>query len=310
MSTTVREEYEVGDLDPAGVLEAAAEAEQSRTTRRVPQAPARRPLGRPPPRHCRHRCRDVRWGGPPGRRVARRGRHPGRGGVHPRTVRVGVGHVPVGRGAADRRRPRPAPPPPHVVETRWSVGGAGLAGPPGRPPDPPPPQGRRDLGRRTARRPRYLRPRRSSTGSSPRPSPPTTPRTHEDREDDARAGWDVTLTHPEATDFLGTSHLEATGDTLVLKDVLRPGLRHRPPAVPRRRHHPLGVRKVKALGILTGQPAATGKPKVKVYARVEPATSNPTPSPSVRSRSSAPPPSPRSATGSATTKSSSNPSST
>src|SRR6478735_457155 len=29
MSTTVREQYEVGDLDPAGVLEAAAEAEQA-----------------------------------------------------------------------------------------------------------------------------------------------------------------------------------------------------------------------------------------------------------------------------------------
>ena len=29
MSTTVRERYEVGDLDPAGVLEAAAEAEQA-----------------------------------------------------------------------------------------------------------------------------------------------------------------------------------------------------------------------------------------------------------------------------------------
>src|ERR687897_1842814 len=29
MSTTVREEYEVGDLDPTGVLEAAAEAEQA-----------------------------------------------------------------------------------------------------------------------------------------------------------------------------------------------------------------------------------------------------------------------------------------
>ena len=28
MSTTVREEYEVGDLDPTGVLEAAAEAER------------------------------------------------------------------------------------------------------------------------------------------------------------------------------------------------------------------------------------------------------------------------------------------
>src|SRR6478735_1479854 len=29
MSTTVREQYEVGDLDPAGVLEAAAEAERA-----------------------------------------------------------------------------------------------------------------------------------------------------------------------------------------------------------------------------------------------------------------------------------------
>src|SRR6187402_3189894 len=45
------------------------------------------------------------------------------------------------------------------------------------------------------------------------------PEEHEDRENDTRAGWDVTLTHPDPTDFLGTSHLEATGDTLVLKAV-------------------------------------------------------------------------------------------
>ena len=32
---------------------------------------------------------------------------------------------------------------------------------------------------------------------------------------------------------------------------------------------PLGVRKVKAIGILTGQPATSGKPKVKAYVRVE-----------------------------------------
>ncbi len=43
------------------------------------------------------------------------------------------------------------------------------------------------------------------------------PEDHEKREDDAKAGWDVTLTHPEATDFAGTSHLEAHGDTLTLK---------------------------------------------------------------------------------------------
>ena len=52
--------------------------------------------------------------------------------------------------------------------------------------------------------------------------------------------------------------------------VLRPGLCASPTscsstATP----DPLGVRKVKAIGILTGQPAATSKPKVKVYARVD-----------------------------------------
>ena len=81
------------------------------------------------------------------------------------------------------------------------------------------------------------------------------PETHEDRENDAQAGWDVTLTHPDPTDFLGTSHLEATGDTLVLKTFYDQvcGIAHQ--LYLDGDTSPLGVRKVKALGILTGQPA-------------------------------------------------------
>ena len=135
------------------------------------------------------------------------------------------------------------------------------------------------------------------------------PEDHEDRENDAQAGWDVTLTHPDPTDFLGTSHLEATGDTLVLKSFYDQVC-----AVAHQLYldgdtSPLGVRKIKALGILTGQPATSDqRRRSRCTSGSRPATSNPTPSPPVRSRSSAPPPSPRSAPGSATTKSSSNPS--
>ena len=80
------------------------------------------------------------------------------------------------------------------------------------------------------------------------------PETHEDRENDAQAGWDVTLTHPDPTDFLGTSHLEATGDTLTLKAFYDHvcGIAHQ--LYLDGDTSPLGVRKIKALGILTGQP--------------------------------------------------------
>ena len=84
------------------------------------------------------------------------------------------------------------------------------------------------------------------------------PEEHEDRENDAQAGWDVTLTHPEATDFLGTSRLEATGDTLTLKAFYDQvcGIAHQ--LFLDGDTGPLGVRKVKALGILTGQPQTPG----------------------------------------------------
>ena len=85
------------------------------------------------------------------------------------------------------------------------------------------------------------------------------PEDHEDREDEARAGWDVTLTHPEPTDFLGTSHLEATGDTLVLKTFYDQVCAIAHQLFLDGDTDPLGARKIKAIGILTGQPAASSK---------------------------------------------------
>ena len=218
MSTTVREEYEVGDLDPAGVLEAAADSrtEPNAEPRSASSSsPPTGPTSTPPPADTGVETfggaallADESLGGDGTPLVAA---------FTPEPFALALGMSP-SAGAqliADALDLR------HRLPLLWkrvsSVGGAGLAGPPGRPPDPPPPQGRRDLGRRTARRPRLPAAPSSSTGSSPKPSPPTTPRTTKTARTQSRAGWDVTLTHPEATDFLGTSHLEATGDTLVLK---------------------------------------------------------------------------------------------
>ena len=80
------------------------------------------------------------------------------------------------------------------------------------------------------------------------------PEDHEDRENDAQAGWDVTLTHPDPTDFLGTSHLEATGDTLTLKTFYDQVCGSPTSCSSTATPHRLGVRKIKAIGILTGQP--------------------------------------------------------
>jgi hypothetical protein len=95
------------------------------------------------------------------------------------------------------------------------------------------------------------------------------PEEHEDRENAEQAGWDVTLTHPEVADFLGTSRLEATGDTLVLKKFY-----DQVGAVAHQLFldgdtSPLGVRKVKAIGILTGQPQLSNIAKVTAYVRVD-----------------------------------------
>ena len=123
--------------------------------------------------------------------------------------------------------------------------------------------------------------------------------------------WSSPIPHPGTSPAPATSrprrHPHPAG-------LLRPGLRDRPPAVPRRRHRPLGERKIKALGVIvalvTGQGALRpGKRRQDqgLRARRSPTTSTRTPS--APWRSSAPPPWPRSSPGSATTRSSSNPSS-
>ena len=122
------------------------------------------------------------------------------------------------------------------------------------------------------------------------------PEVQEKREDDATAGWDVTLTHPDPTDFAGTSHLEAHGDTLTLKAFydLVCALAHQ--LFLDGDTDPLGARKIKALGILTGQPhdgrqtrrsRSTSASRPTTSRSTRPAAPR---SRSGRSRSSAPPP--------------------
>jgi hypothetical protein len=76
------------------------------------------------------------------------------------------------------------------------------------------------------------------------------PEAQEAREEDAEAGWDVRVSHPAAADFVGTSHLEATGDTLTLKafNDLVCAIAHQLHVDGDASH--LGARKVKALGVI------------------------------------------------------------
>ena len=65
------------------------------------------------------------------------------------------------------------------------------------------------------------------------------PEEHATREEQARQTWDVTLHHPNPTEYAGTSELHVTGDTMTLTHPLRPDLRHRrPPQDPRRPRTP------------------------------------------------------------------------
>ena len=307
MSTTVREEYEVGDLDPAGVLEAAAEAEQAERRAAFRKLQLAAHWADLHPATADTGVETFGGRGPPGRRVARRGRHPGRGRVHPRTVRPRPGHVPVGRGTADRRRPRPAPPPPAAVETRVRL-------------EVPAWQARR-VARQTHRLSKaaaiWVDEQLADRGSCGpvivdrlvahaiamlRPRGPRRPR-------ERRPGRLGRHPHPPRGDRLPRhlpprSHRRHPGP----QSVLRPGLRDRPPAVPRRRPRP--PRRPQGQGPRhPHRPTRSDQQREGqgVRPRRRPRPRTPTPSPSGRSRSSAPPPSPRSGTGSATTKSSSNP---
>ena len=216
-----------------------------------------------------HRCRDARWGGAPGRRVLGGDGTPAVAAFTPEPFALALGMSPSAGAqliadALDLRHRLP------ILWKRvvgWRCRPGRPAGSPARPTASPRP------------------PRSGSTNSSPTAAPAARssstgfvaqaiaaydPETHEDRENDAQAGWDVTLTHPDPTDFLGTSHLEATGDTLTLKAFYDQVCARRPPAVPRRRHRARSASarsRPSASSPANPRPPAT--PKVKVYVRVE-----------------------------------------
>ncbi len=109
------------------------------------------------------------------------------------------------------------------------------------------------------------------------------PAAQEKREDNAKAGWDVTLSHPGPTDFAGTGDLNVRGDTLTLKAFydLVCAIAHQLD-LDGDTDSP-GVRKAKAIGLVTalasGQASldlgsvlgrtSMGSGKVKVYVRVD-----------------------------------------
>ena len=103
------------------------------------------------------------------------------------------------------------------------------------------------------------------------------PGAHERREDETQASWDVLLSHPDPTDFAGTSHLTVDGDFLTLAD-----FHDLVCAVAHQLHldgdtSPLGVRKITALRLITRaaqghgtiETASTTAGRVKVYVRVD-----------------------------------------
>ena len=92
------------------------------------------------------------------------------------------------------------------------------------------------------------------------------PEEHASREERSRQTWDVTLHHPNPTEYTGTSELHVTGDTLTLThlyDQICAGAADLKTAGD---DDPLGARKAKALGHLTGGP---GTPKTKLYLHLD-----------------------------------------
>ena len=268
MSTTVREEYEVGDLDPAGVLAAATEAELAERRaafRKLRLAahwadlhPTTADTGVETPGGAALLA-DESLGGDGTLAVAA---------FTPEPFALALGMSP-SAGAqliADALDLRHRLPMLWKRLSGWRCRPGRPAGSPARPTASPRPPRSGSTNRSPTAAPAAPS---SSTVWSPTPSPRTTPRTHEDRENDTQDGWDVTLTHPDPTDFLGTSHLQATGDTLILTEfydqvcgsptsctsTATPARSASASQGPRHPHRP------------TPQPP--GPPKVKAYVRVE-----------------------------------------
>ena len=116
MSTTVRDRTRSATSTPP-VCSKLPPKPNKPNDGRVPQAPTRRPLGRPPPRHPATGTETP--ADPPCSRMSHSAaRAPRPWPPSPPNPSRSPGHVPVGRGAADRRRPRPPPPAPPSLETR------------------------------------------------------------------------------------------------------------------------------------------------------------------------------------------------
>ena len=175
-------------------------------------------------------------------RVVGRRRDAGGGGVHPRTVRRGHADVSRRRCPAVGRRPRPDPPPPPPVVPGPGAHDPGVAGPPGRPTHPPtrpwPRRGGSTNGSPTA----PAAARSSWTGWSPTRSRSSTPRNTRAARTKARRPGTSNSFHPGPTEFTGTQRAARPRRHPGPDQVLRPGLRHRPPAPhprrPRRARRP------------------------------------------------------------------------
>ena len=79
------------------------------------------------------------------------------------------------------------------------------------------------------------------------------PDTHAEAEQSARDTWDVTLNHPAGGLWAGTSHLQATGDTLDLTRFYDLVCDHAAHLAALGDPDPLGARKAKALGLIADE---------------------------------------------------------
>ena len=80
------------------------------------------------------------------------------------------------------------------------------------------------------------------------------PAEQESKEERVKAGWDVTLHHPNPTEFAGTSELHVVGDTLTLTTLYDQICATAADLKTAGDPDPLGARKAKTLGQLAGTP--------------------------------------------------------
>ncbi len=242
MSAAPEERYEVGDLDPAGVLAEAERVEvESRRIeiRRLELAyqwavlhPATAETGVETPGGPALGVLDAEetLGGDGTPAVAA---------FAPESLAAAMGWTPTAArnliaDALDLIHRHP-----EAVEAGPPRPGPGLAGPPGRPADPPTAPGGCPVGRRPARRPDRLRPRDHRPARRPSRRHLRPRRTRPPRRPGARL-IRCRAVPPSARRVRRSQRPHRPRRHPDPASLLRPGLRHRPPAPPRRRHHAPG----------------------------------------------------------------------